>query len=326
MTALKGDIVSATVPVLGALLGLLWMRYSLDNVCHNRNVVALCMLLMGICVIYGCAGANVIIQSAPGYAGLAAGLVNGVSAALTAVSVGVFGAKAAECSFQNPRIFVGGVLILIFIMAIGVYGLIVAVTVASSAKNTKVDMVPDTVLWFAFNAILANLGALFGSVVSGISIMEIGVGSPKLVMKAMISTIMVGVIGIYGLLDAMVGATPVSWPPRKHDAVAGLFYIVASLGLAFFAFTGVQRLPRKASALPSMLLKMMACQTIGFVGLAFSLIKHGMKGEEMPHKTETAMQIVKGELSSVVQESDTEAAAIAIVGLIGIMLASNFSL
>jgi ATP synthase proteolipid subunit len=59
---------------------------------------------------------------------------------------------------------------------------------------------------------LANLGAAYGTAKSGTGISGMGVGRPDLVMKALIPVVMAGVVGIYGLIIAVIISTKSNFP------------------------------------------------------------------------------------------------------------------
>jgi len=54
---------------------------------------------------------------------------------------------------------------------------------------------------------LANLGAAYGTAKAGAGISGMGVSRPDLVMKALIPVVMAGVVGIYGLIIAVIIST-----------------------------------------------------------------------------------------------------------------------
>ena len=56
----------------------------------------------------------------------------------------------------------------------------------------------------AFALVFSNLGAAYGTGKSGIGIATIGVGRPELVMKSIVPIVMAGVLGIYGLIIAVI--------------------------------------------------------------------------------------------------------------------------
>merc|ERR1711998_115579 len=52
--------------------------------------------------------------------------------------------------------------------------------------------------------IFANLGAAYGTAKSGVGIMSMGVMRPDMVMRSIIPVVMAGVLGIYGLITAVI--------------------------------------------------------------------------------------------------------------------------
>ena len=54
---------------------------------------------------------------------------------------------------------------------------------------------------------LSNLGAAYGTAKAGAGIAGMGVSRPDLVMKALIPVVMAGVVGIYGLIIAVIIST-----------------------------------------------------------------------------------------------------------------------
>merc|ERR1711904_154965 len=73
-----------------------------------------------------------------GYAHLGAGLTVGLSSLAAGLAIGIVGDAGVRANAQQPRRFVGMILILIFAEALGLYGLIVGLVVASGAgaKNS----------------------------------------------------------------------------------------------------------------------------------------------------------------------------------------------
>eukprot|EP00397_Hematodinium_sp_SG-2012_P043522 GEMP01048397.1.p1 GENE.GEMP01048397.1~~GEMP01048397.1.p1 ORF type:complete len:168 (+),score=30.67 GEMP01048397.1:57-560(+) len=69
-----------------------------------------------------------------GYAMLAAGITVGASSAAAGYAIGIVGDVGVRCNaLANGRLFVGMILILIFAEALGLYGLIVGLVVASGS-------------------------------------------------------------------------------------------------------------------------------------------------------------------------------------------------
>merc|ERR1712166_368645 len=99
--------------------------------------------MAGVLGIYGLITAVIIngkiktgnYSAFSGYAHLAAGVVVGMSSLAAGLAIGVVGDAGVRANAQQPRLFVGMILILIFAEALGLYGLIVGLVVASSAAS-----------------------------------------------------------------------------------------------------------------------------------------------------------------------------------------------
>ena len=73
------------------------------------------------------------MTGAQGYKLFAAGLCCGLSSLASGFSIGVVGDAGVRCNAQEPRVFVGMILILIFGEAIGLYGMIVAIILSQGS-------------------------------------------------------------------------------------------------------------------------------------------------------------------------------------------------
>jgi len=70
-----------------------------------------------------------------GYAHFAAGLCCGFSGLAAGVAIGIAGDAGVRAVSQQPKMYVGMVLILIFAEALGLYGLIIGLIIASQASE-----------------------------------------------------------------------------------------------------------------------------------------------------------------------------------------------
>merc|ERR1739848_791090 len=100
------------------------------------------VVMAGVLGIYGLITAGIIngkleepaeYSSYSGYAHLAAGLTVGMSSLAAGLAIGIVGDAGVRANAQQPRLFVG--IILIFAEALGLYGLIVGLVVASTADS-----------------------------------------------------------------------------------------------------------------------------------------------------------------------------------------------
>ena len=52
--------------------------------------------------------------------------------------------------------------------------------------------------------VFANLGAAYGSAKAGVGICSMGVLKPELIMKSVVPVVMAGILGIYGMIVAVI--------------------------------------------------------------------------------------------------------------------------
>merc|ERR1712141_973629 len=106
------------------------------------------VVMAGVLGIYGLITAVIIngkmesktYSAYAGYAHGAAGLTVGMSSLAAGLAIGIVGDAGVRANAQQPRLFVGMILILIFAEALGLYGLIVGLVVASTADNKGKDL------------------------------------------------------------------------------------------------------------------------------------------------------------------------------------------
>ena len=54
--------------------------------------------------------------------------------------------------------------------------------------------------------VCANIGAAYGTAISGVGICQMGIMKPELIIKSVIPVIMAGILGIYGLIVSVIMA------------------------------------------------------------------------------------------------------------------------
>ncbi|KAL1227008.1 V-type proton ATPaseproteolipid subunit [Trichinella pseudospiralis] len=110
------------------------------------------VVMAGIIGIYGLVVSVIIAQSlnpAPdyslfkGFCSLGAGLAVGLSGLAAGYAIGIVGDAGVRGTAQQPRLFVGMILILIFAEVLGLYGLIVALILGTNCTSFTGENVPD---------------------------------------------------------------------------------------------------------------------------------------------------------------------------------------
>ncbi|KAJ6226890.1 v-type proton atpase 16 kda proteolipid subunit [Anaeramoeba flamelloides] len=90
-----------------------------------------------IAVVIGTTLDETNYSSYKSFADLSAGLSVGLSGIGAGVSLGIVGDAGVRASAQQPRVFTGMMLILIFAEALGIYGLIVGLILSQRTTNVK---------------------------------------------------------------------------------------------------------------------------------------------------------------------------------------------
>ena len=77
--------------------------------------------------------------------------------------------------------------------------------------------------------VFANLGASYGTAKSGVGVASLGVIDSTKVFKALIPIIMAGILGIYGIIVAVLLNSGISGQNGKMSMEAGYKYLGAGL-------------------------------------------------------------------------------------------------
>ncbi|KAL4872569.1 hypothetical protein BDV12DRAFT_161785 [Aspergillus spectabilis] len=111
-----------------------------------KNIVP--VVMAGIIAIYGLVVsvliANDLKQQLALYTGLVqlgTGLAVGLAGLAAGFSIGIVGDAGIRATAQQPRVYVGMILILIFAEVLGLYGLIVALLMSSRGKDVVVQCI-----------------------------------------------------------------------------------------------------------------------------------------------------------------------------------------
>ena len=91
----------------------------------------------------------------------------------------------------------------------------------------------------AFALVFANLGAAYGTAKSGEGICCMGVLKPDKIIKSVIPVIMAGILGIYGLIAAVIlnqriGDTGYTYKSSYSHCVVSLFFLRFFILIIFF--------------------------------------------------------------------------------------------
>merc|ERR1719456_881397 len=106
-----------------------------------------------------------------------------------------------------------------------------------SVALATVESCPTSAPFFGFMGVtsalvFANIGAAYGTAKSGVGISSMGVMNPGLVMRNIIPVVMAGVLGIYGLIVAVIIQGSITAPTNgtnQYSLYTGFAHLSAGL-------------------------------------------------------------------------------------------------
>uniref|UniRef100_A0A7S3JDC6 V-type proton ATPase proteolipid subunit n=1 Tax=Euplotes harpa TaxID=151035 RepID=A0A7S3JDC6_9SPIT len=133
----------------------------------------------------------------------------------------------------------------------------------------------------AISLACANIGAAYGTAKSGIGISTMGVLKPDLIVKSLVPIIMAGILGIYGLIIAVIllqkidldGYTPFKGFQHFASGVCcGLSSLAAGYAIGIVGDSGVKGNAQEPKLFVGMILILIFAEAIGLYGLIIGII------------------------------------------------------
>jgi len=137
-----------------------------------------------------------------------------------------------------------------------------------------------------FALVFSNMGAAYGTGKSGIGISTLGVGQPELIMKSIVPVVMAGVLGIYGLIIAVIISNEVTTVAEKAPSyttfkafahfggglACGLSGLAAGMAIGIVGETLTQASAAQPKLFVGMVLILIFAEALGLYGLIVGLI------------------------------------------------------
>ena len=127
----------------------------------------------------------------------------------------------------------------------------------------------------------ANIGAAYGTAKSGVGILTMGISRPEIIVKSVIPVIMAGILGIYGLIVAVIlkqnikpaeYTTFQGWRHFASGLCCGLSSLGAGIAIGIAGDAGVRALGQQERIFVGMMLILIFSEALGLYGLIVSLI------------------------------------------------------
>jgi len=157
-------------------------------------------------------------------------------------------------------------------------------------SDSSMEICPASAPFFGFMGVtsalvFANIGAAYGTAKSGVGICSMGVMNPGLVMRNIIPVVMAGVLGIYGLIVAVIITSGVKAPEGgnvyslysgfAHLAAGlccGLSGLAAGMAIGIVGDAGVRAVGQQEKLFVGMILILIFAEALGLYGLIVALI------------------------------------------------------
>merc|ERR1711965_311573 len=150
------------------------------------------------------------------------------------------------------------------------------------------EMCPASAPFFGFMGcaaalVFACLGAAYGTAKSGVGVANMGVMHPDMVMKSIIPIIMAGVLGIYGLIVAVLLGSGIDKEPYGYASFSGYAALSAGLccgmaglsagiAIGIVGDAGVRANARQPKLFVGVILILIFAEALGLYGLIVALI------------------------------------------------------
>eukprot|EP01118_Nematostelium_gracile_P004487 TRINITY_DN1524_c0_g1_i1.p2 TRINITY_DN1524_c0_g1~~TRINITY_DN1524_c0_g1_i1.p2 ORF type:complete len:162 (-),score=47.52 TRINITY_DN1524_c0_g1_i1:166-651(-) len=129
--------------------------------------------------------------------------------------------------------------------------------------------------------VFACLGAAYGTAKSGVGIAAMGVMHPEMVMRSIIPVVMAGIIGIYGLIIAVILGTKVNsngyslfegFAHLGSGLSVGLSGLASGMAIGVVGDAGVRATANEARLFVGMILILIFAEALALYGLIVALI------------------------------------------------------
>merc|ERR1712199_85208 len=154
------------------------------------------------------------------------------------------------------------------------------------------EMCPPSAPFFGFMGcaaalVFACLGAAYGTAKSGVGVANMGVLHAEMVMKSIIPIIMAGVLGIYGLIVAVLLASSIKkdepYLYASHSGFSalaaglccGMAGLSAGIAIGIVGDAGVRANARQPKLFVGVILILIFAEALGLYGLIVALILSG---------------------------------------------------
>merc|ERR1712185_814794 len=176
----------------------------------------------------------------------------------------------------------------IAVVAVCVYAADQCDTKSAAEVAARQELCPPSAPFFGFMGcaaalVFACLGAAYGTAKSGVGVANMGVLHAEMVMKSIIPVIMAGVLGIYGLIVAVLLASGIKGEAYGYASFSGyaglsaglccgMAGLSAGIAIGIVGDAGVRANARQPKLFVGVILILIFAEALGLYGLIVALI------------------------------------------------------
>ncbi|KAJ9450923.1 V-type proton ATPase 16 kDa proteolipid subunit [Diplonema papillatum] len=150
------------------------------------------------------------------------------------------------------------------------------------------DIFPQSAYFFgamgcASALVFANLGAAYGTAKAGVGVAHLSLVDSTKIMRGIVPVVMAGILGIYGLIVAVIINSNIKTDKTSYFAAsgfihfgaglsAGLSSLAAGLAIGIVGDTSVRAYGKQKAVFVAMILMLIFAEALGLYGLIISLL------------------------------------------------------
>merc|ERR1712205_25020 len=189
---------------------------------------------------------------------------------------------------MGPKMMIRLVFVAIVVVAVSVYAADSCDTKNAQQIAVRQEFCPPSAPFFGFMGcaaalVFACLGAAYGTAKSGVGVANMGVLHHDMVMKSIIPIIMAGVLGIYGLIVAVLLGSGIDNSAYGYASFSGYAALAAGLccgmaglsagiAIGIVGDAGVRANARQPKLFVGVILILIFAEALGLYGLIVALI------------------------------------------------------
>ncbi|KAG5505841.1 hypothetical protein JKF63_05177 [Porcisia hertigi] len=260
------------------------------------------VVMAGILGIYGLIVAVIIndnitaedqsYSSFAGYLHFGAGLAAGLSSLAAGLSIGIAGDASARAYGKQEKIFVAMILMKCqTAVAVAAATLFVGTAAAVSCS----EKYPQSAAFFgsmgcASALIFANLGSAYGTAKSGVGVAHLGILHADRIMRGIVPVVMAGILGIYGLIVAVIINDNITAEDQSYSSFAGYLHfgaglaaglssLAAGLSIGIAGDASARAYGKQEKIFVAMILMLIFAEALGLYGLIIALLMNNTAGK-----------------------------------------------